>query len=151
VVDQVVASGASVLVGCAAGADALVRAACPDAQVFSAARMFPDLPFRAALVNRSVALVWALVTRAGRLVAFAGGPCPAYIFPARKWESGMPPSGTWSTLALAAGMGLPVVVFWCAPGPAALPAWPGWSWSPVTAGPFAGSWTGLVPAGRETT
>ena len=139
VVCAVSASGASVLVGCAAGADALVRASCFDAQVFSARSLFPQLPLRAALAARSVALVQALVPD-GQLVAFTGGPCPAYIFPGRQWESGMPPSGTWSTLALAAGLGLPAFLFWCAAGPAALPDWPCWSWSPVAAGPFAGSW-----------
>jgi len=139
VVEQVIVSGASVLVGCAAGADALVRASCPGARVFSAQSLFPALPPRQALAARSVALVRALVP-SGQLVAFTSGPCPAYIFPARKWESGMPPSGTWSTLALAAGLGLPAFLFWCTPGPPALPDWPCWSWSPVAAGPFAGSW-----------
>jgi len=134
-------AGAEILVGDAAGADALVRQAAPAARVFAAARREP-----AALVARSVALVRAAaaVPAAGWLVALAGGPCPAGIVPAARWRSGRPASGTWSSAALAAGLGVPVLVVWCAASAVALPAWPG-GWAAVAGAPWAPTVTLAAP------
>ena len=81
------------------------------------------------------------------LVGFVSGPCPAGVVPARSWRSGRPASGSWSELALGVGLGVPsVVVFWCASGPPALPAWPSGSWAPAGSGPlWSGAWR-WVPA-----
>ena len=128
VVSHYAAAGHSLAVGCAAGADQLVRQVAPHAQVFQAAA-YAGLPV-ARLAQRSAAMVRA-VQQAGPgslLVGFAGSPCPPACRPRSSFQGHG--SGTWGTLALAVGVGLPVVVWWCQPGPAALPA--GWgSWSPL--------------------
>ena len=127
---------ARLLVGCAAGADRLVRrAAGSRAEVWAVAggRFGSG---RAAFARRSAAMVQALAAGAGSsLIGFCSSPCPAGVVPASRWRSGMPPSGTWSSLALAAGLGVQVVVFWCAACAACrLPAWPGGRWLPAALG-----------------
>lgn len=89
----------------------------------------PPLPAR--LARRSQALVSAVsVSGLGcGFVGFASRPCPAGVIPSRSWQSCG--SGTWSTLLLAAGKGVPVVVF---------PL--GWRWQPPV---WPGQWE---PAGR---
>jgi len=149
IVRGVLGQGRGVATGCAAGADALVRSAAGDqALVFSVASGQWGRG-RAAFARRSAALVRAVVASGpgASFVAFVSAPCPAGIAPARSWRSGRPVSGSWSALALAAGLGLPVYVFWCGSGKPALPAAWG-SWSPVAAGPFAGGWE-LGPAQLE--
>ena len=150
VVAGVLAGGAQVAVGCAAGADAFVRSSCPVASVFSVASGAWGRG-RAALVHRSVALVRSVVA-AGPRGAFAGfvaGPCPEGLAPSASASAcfcGLG-SGSWASLALAAGSGVPsVVVFWCAPGPVLLPAWPGGSWI-LAFPPFAGAhlWVPFAP------
>ena len=142
VVGSVLASGRGVAVGCAAGADALVRAAAPGCAVFSVAA-FPGLPARAALAARSAALVSA-VAASGPGAAFVGfvasGPCPAGLVPARSASrcfAGFG-SGSWASLAFAAGLGLPVMVFPSLPGwlPA---AWGAWSPAAVS-GVWSAAW-----------
>ena len=147
VVGAVQAGGGSVAVGCAAGADQLVRAAAPAARVFavSSGRWGSG---RAAFARRSAALVGALAGSGpgASFVGFVSSPCPAGLVPSPSASAcfcGLG-SGSWASLALAAGRGVPVVVFWCAAGPAVLPAWPGGSWAPAS-GAFAGGWA-LVPA-----
>lgn len=140
----VVAAGAGVAVGCAAGADALVRSAAPGAAVFSVApgRFGSG---RAAFARRSVACVRA-VASSGQGAAFAGfvsASCPAGLVPSSGWRAGAVVSGSWSALALAAGLGLPVFVFRCAFGVVLPSSWG--AWSRVAAGPFAGAWR-LSPA-----
>jgi hypothetical protein len=137
VVSAVVAGGARPAVGCAAGADALVRAAAPGALVLRVRGHR-----RSSFVARSVRLVRAVVAApqpAGfpSFYAFVSGPCPAGIAPAPRWSSGASPSGSWSTAALAAGLGLRLSVFWCAPGAPALPSWAPGSWAP--------GWSPAVP------
>lgn len=130
-------SAVPVLVGDAPGADAFVRGACPRARVFGVS----GVRSASALVARSVALVRALAGfgPGACLVAFAGGPCPGGVVPAAAWRSGVSPSGTWSSAALAAGLGVSVVVAWCAPGAPVLPAWPGGAWSALPALPWGGA------------
>ena len=98
---------------------AWVLAAAPAALVFC-----PSFSGPGALPARACRLVRA----AGSVLAFPAAACPAGIVPARSWRSGSPPSGCWSEIALAVGLGLPVVVVGVAVGSAALPAWPGGSW-----------------------
>jgi hypothetical protein len=143
VVAHYAAAGQPLAVGCAAGADNFVRQVAPHAQVFQAAAYAG--PPVARLARRSAAMVRAVQqSPAGLLVGFAGSPCPPACRPRSSFQGHG--SGTWGTLALAVGVGLPVVLFWCQPGPAALPA--GWgSWSPVfVAGLLA--WQ-LGPAGQQ--
>lgn len=77
------------------------------------------------------------------LVAFPGAPCPAVCRPVagplavgRVSGGG---SGTWLTVALAVGAGLPVVLF--LPAGVAAPAWPGGSWLPAAS---SGVWAAAV-------
>lgn len=112
-----------VAVGDAAGADALVRAACPSALVFRAGGFSAG-----ALVARSCALVAALAASPSPvLVGFVEIGCPLGIVPAARWLSGRPASGSWSSLALAAGRGVRVGVVGCCPFFAPPAAWGVWS------------------------
>ncbi len=71
-----------------------------------------SLPLRARLARRSLACVRSSAVGAGSgLVAFVSGPPP------RRFGVGAFPScgsGSWSSVAAAAAIGLPVVVFGCA-------------------------------------
>jgi len=138
VVAGVVGSGAQAVVGCASGADLHVRSACPAALVLSVASgVFGS--GRAAFALRSSALVHHVAAAGGVQVGFVSSACPAGVVPAASWRSGASVSGSWSSLALAAGTGVGVVVFWCGAGAPLLPAWPGGSWGRA-AGLFAGGW-----------
>lgn len=143
VVGAVEGSGRGIMVGCAPGADALVRAAAPGATVFRA-----NSRERWALAVRSQLMVRAVVSsgEGAGLVGFVTGPCPGGIVPGRSWSSGERPSGSWSTLALGVGLGLPVLVFPCgwAWSP---PPWPG-TWAVAGSGVWAEGWR-WVPAARQ--
>lgn len=149
VVAAVLASGRGVAVGCAAGADALVRSAAgPSAVVFSVASGSFGRG-RSAFARRSAALVAAVAASGpgAGLVAFVSAPCPAGLLPAASPSRAFAGlgSGSWASCALAAGVGLPVVVFWCGSGSFAPP--PAWgSWSPLSSGPWAGAWLLSPPA-----
>lgn len=146
-VRQVLQLGWSVSVGCAAGADLLVRSAAPGASVFSVAGgAFGS--GRSAFAARSAALVRSVAGGGGSFVGFVSGPCPAGVLPGRSWSSGSSVSGSWSSLALAAGLGCSVFVFWCAPGAPVLPSWVGGCWSPSSSGLFVGAWQ-WVPASAQ--
>jgi hypothetical protein len=121
-------AGHYVAVGCAKGADAMVANSGAPVIVFRVRSGSPAWAFAA----RSAQLVRAVRASgaAPRFVAFITHPCPAGIVPARSWKSGSPSSGSWSTLALAAGLGIPVYVFWCSPRASSLPAWG--TWLPVS-------------------
>lgn len=141
-VASVGASGRGVAVGCAAGADLLVRSACPSAVVFRAASRL-----RAALAARSASFVRAVASSGpGRcLVVLPCRLCPVGLLPssvASRCFCGLG-SGSWASAALAAGLGVPVVVFGLPL--AALPA--SWGrWVPAAAsGPWASGFR-LVPA-----
>jgi len=141
VVGAVQSDGLHVAVGCARGADSFVRHAAPGARVFRASAFGSG---RGAFAARSAALVRAVAGSGGALTGFVLTPCPAGVVPARSWRSGSHPSGSWSALALAVGLGLSVFVFWCRQGLAVLPGWGG-SWVAVASGPFAGAFQ-FVPA-----
>jgi hypothetical protein len=95
------------------------------------------VPLIGRLAQRSAAMV-AACAGGGGLVAFPAAACPTGLLPAGRWQpSG---SGTWSSLALAAGIGLTVVVFPLGWPADQLPAWPG-DWSPAGAtGVWAAGW-----------
>jgi len=132
-------------VGCASGADLFARSAVPSARVFSVGSFrSPGVPFGAALARRSAACVRAGVAAGGPVAGFVSGPCPSAVRPSASSSacfcgSG---SGSWASLSFAAGLGAPVVVWWCGPGAPSLPAWGG-SWVPVS-GAVAGV---RLPAG----
>lgn len=124
---------AVVSVGDAAGLDALVRYACPQARVFRAENRSPR-----ALVDRSQRMIYGVaIHHHCWLLSFPDAPCPAGVTPAKTWKSGKTPSGTWSTTALMAGLRRPVIVVWCGEGDPALPDWPGGAWQEVKALPWA--------------
>ena len=103
-------AASSVLTSCGAGAPSAVAAAFPGCQFFSAsAPAFCGLG-RAAFAARAAALVRTLAASPSPLwVCFPGGVCPAAAVPSRSW--GSCGSGSWSECALAAGLGVPVLVF----------------------------------------
>lgn len=114
---------AAVAVGDAPGADALVRSACPSALIFRAASFSAG-----ALVARSCAMVAAVASSPSPvLVGFVEMSCPAGIAPGTSWRSGRPVSGSWSSLALAAGRGVRVGVVLCAPLLSPPTDWGDWS------------------------
>lgn len=143
VVASVQGSGRQVAVGCAAGADALVRVAAPGALVFSVSGgAFGS--GRSAFARRSAALV-QVVAGSGPgagFVGFVAGPCPVGLVPSPSSSACFQGfgSGSWASLALAAGLGLPVIVFWCSSAAVSLaPSWG--SWLPAAqSGPFASGW-----------
>lgn len=123
-----------VCVGCAAGADSYARSAVPGARVFSvAAFRSPGVSFGAALARRSVACVRAGVAAGGPVAGFVSRACPPAVRPSASPSACFcgGGSGSWASLALAAGLGAPVVVWWCGSGAPSLPSWGG-SWVPVS-------------------
>ena len=129
-----VPSGSPVFVGCAAGVDAFFRRAFPSAEVFavSSGRWGSG---RGAFAARSVACVRAVAAAGGLWVSFPAFACPAGLRPSSSQSrcfSGFS-AGTWSSLALALGSGVPCLVF----SPAGVPA--GWGLSPV---PGCPGWVG---------
>jgi hypothetical protein len=147
-VEAVLSSGRGVAVGCARGADALVRSVCPSSVVFHAASFaVPGVSSRSALVMRSVSLVRAVAASGpeAAFVVFHSRPCPPGLLPSASSSAcfcGLG-SGSWASAAFAAGLGLPLVVFPCGFSLAQLPSsWGSW----VCAG--AGVWASgfrLVP------
>lgn len=112
--------GVPVFVGCAGGVDAAVRSSVPGARVFRASS-FSGGSFSSRLVRRSCAFVGALASLPSPLlVSFPAGPCPAGCVPGASWVSCG--SGSWSSAALAAGCGVPVLLFLGSWRPS---SWPG--------------------------
>jgi len=159
VVASVLGSGRRVAVGCARGADQLVRSAAPGALVFSASAVAASagLPAgsRASFARRSASLVSAVAASGpgAGFVGFVSSPCQASVRPSSSPGACFcgGGSGSWASLALAAGLGLPVVVFWCVPAGAPVPqvAPPSWggSWVRAGSGVWASGWR-FVPAPR---
>lgn len=100
-----VPTGVPVLVGCARGVDQVVRELRPDAIVFSVERLD-----RAGFAARSAAFIESLACRSGVLLSFPSGQCPIGLVPAAQWRSASG-SGSWGSLALAVGLGVPVFVY----------------------------------------
>ena len=139
------AASAAVVTGCASGVDACVRAWCPAARVVHASA-FGGVP-----AARSVAVVRAVAASAGLggagalWLAFPSGPCPVGLVPSRSASACFAGfgSGTWASLALAVGLGVPCLVG--VPAGVAVPA--GWGLAPHPAGSGpGGAWAGFRPA-----
>jgi hypothetical protein len=141
VVRGVVGAGLGVAVGCAPGADRAVRSAarsCGASPLVFSVSSGRWGSGRGAFAARSVACVRAVAASGpgARFCAFVSSSCPAGLFPGPSPFVGLG-SGSWASCALAAWLGLPLVVFWCGGGPPVLPS--SWGvWSPVASGPFAG-------------
>lgn len=110
--------GSSVFVGCAAGVDAAFRGFFPSASVFFASSFGSG---RGSFAARSVACVRAVAAAGGFLpplwVAFPSGACPAGLLPSASSSRAFcgSGSGSWASLAFAAGSGVPCLVFGFAP------------------------------------
>ena len=128
-------AGFRVGVGCARGVDSVVRSAARSPVLFAVSSGRWGVG-RRAFAARTCALVRAAVASGGALVCFPAGPCPPGVSPARSWRSGSPPSGSWSAVALAVGLGLRVFLGPVGVRPVSAPPWG--SWAPVASGPFAG-------------
>ena len=144
VVSSVVSAGRGAAVGCASGADAFVRSVCSSASVFRASSYGSG---RFAFVRRSSALVSAVASSGVGcgVVAFVSSPCPRGLFPSAsstRCFRGFG-SGSWSSAALAVGLGVPVVVFPCGFDSSLLSSWGG-SWV-ACSGSFAGGFR-FVPS-----
>jgi len=130
----------SVLTSCGAGAPSLVAAAFPGCQFFSASSpAFRGLG-RRAFAARAASLVRSLAASPAPLwVCIPGGACSAGVVPCRSWVSCG--SGSWSECALAAGLGVPVLVFL----PVGVVPPSGWgSWASL--GSFLGGGWWFLPA-----
>lgn len=117
-----VPSNVPVHVGCASGVDELVRSLCPRARVFSVAEVGFD--GRGAFARRSQLCVESVAVAGGVWCSFPGGACPAGLFPsasAARCFSGFG-SGSWASLAFAAGLGVPCLLF-LPPGVSAPTGW----------------------------
>lgn len=127
-----------VSVGCARGVDAVVRAFCPRARVFSVASGDFGLG-RGAFAARSVACVRSVAVPSGVWVSFPCSPCPAGLVPSASSSRAFSGSGSgsWASLAFALGSGVRCLV-WLPTGVVA-PA--GWGLSPV-----GGGWWVSVPS-----
>ena len=135
---------ASVVTGCARGIDGVARLARPSASVIRASAFGAG---RGALAARSTAVVRAVAAGdpSALWLAFPSGPCPAGLVPSRQSSACFTGhgSGTWASLALAVGLGVPTLVF-LPPGASAPPAWP-LAPVPGCAGP-RGSWVRFRPS-----
>jgi hypothetical protein len=97
------------LIGDATGLDALAQTVAQahhlNLQVYEKR---PDLPYRAQGAERSTRMVKALALAGGTLHAWPNKPASGKLKPSRGWPTGAAGSGTWGTIALAVGLGLPV-------------------------------------------
>jgi len=126
IVKAVMSKGLPVATGCAYGVDEAVRYVDPSITVFRV-NSGEWGRGKSAYARRSTAMVKSLIgTERCGLVGFPTSECPVGVEPAREWRSGKPPSGTWSTIALAYGLNIPVVVFPL--DGVKLPNWKGVQW-----------------------
>ena len=97
------------LVGDASGLDALARSIGQthhlNLQIYEKRS---ELPHRAQGAERSTRMVKALAVLQGSLHAWPNKPAPHQLMPSRNWPMGATGSGTWGTIALAVGLGIPV-------------------------------------------
>lgn len=96
-----------ILVGCARGVDAQVRAIYPDALIYRATDYEAET-WPAKLAMRSAAMVADIRGDGSCLIAIPMKPCPPKVKPCTIWQPSSG-SGTWGTIALAAGLGVPTV------------------------------------------
>ena len=137
-VSSIHSHGLTIAVGCAKGADAMVRKHDPQAELFAVASGHWGQG-KNAYAARSAAMVKAIAqTHRSGLVGLVTSPCPSGIVPAKSWRSGKPVSGSWSTIALAAGLNVPIVVFLLGKHEHELPNWGNWATAGV--GVWAGGW-----------
>jgi hypothetical protein len=115
-------SDAAVVVGCASGIDALVRAACPSARVLRASDYGVG---RGALAARSIACVRAVMAVSGVWVSLPDVACPMGLRPSPSPSACFAGygSGSWASLALALGLGVRCWVF-LPPGISIPAGWP---------------------------
>lgn len=114
--------GATVCVGCAAGVDEQVRRWVGDnagLKVFRAAD-HPGSNYAQRLANRSAAMVEFLRGKNSCLIAFPMAPCPIGVEPCKQWRSAKG-SGTWGTIALSVGLGIPTMIW--LPADISAPEW----------------------------
>ena len=114
-----------IAVGCARGVDAQIRRLRGDATVYSVASPGAGSGARSwavALARRSM----AMVDDCYLLIGFASVSCPLDVYPAHSFVGGG--SGTWASIAYAAGRGIPVVVFLDLDNEICLPEWIGGHW-----------------------
>lgn len=132
--------GSKVLVGCAKGVDSYYRERFPAAEVFSVASGRWGQG-RGAYAARSTACVRVVKAAGGLWVSFPASPCPAGLLPSSSSSRCFNnfSAGTWSSLALALGSGVPCLV--CLPSGVAVPK--GWGLSPV---PGCPGWVGCPVA-----
>ncbi len=134
---EAVMAGTAVYTTCGTGAAAAARACAPTAIVFS--RTFAGhgaLPARATRFVRALAVAPAPV-----LICWPGRSCPMGLLPDSRWQPCG--SGSWSELALAVGLDVPVRIFlppMCSPPL----AWG--NWTVVDAGSLSGAWALRPPA-----
>lgn len=128
-----------VVVGCASGIDALVRSACPSAQVFWAMNYGVG---RGALAARSIACVRAVEATDGLWVSLPDVACPMGLRPSPSPAACFAGygSGSWASLALAVGLGVRCWVF--LPPGVSVPA----GWPLVT---LADGWFASVPSASQ--
>ena len=74
----------------------------------------PQLPWRAQEAERSTRMIKALALTDGALHTWPNKPVPEGLRPAKTWSKNAAGSGTWDTVALAVGLGIPVQLqpFW---------------------------------------
>ena len=142
-----VPAGVRVSVGCAAGADAVVRSwfgAAGSVLLFSVASgRFGS--GRAAFARRSSRCVLSVAAGSrGLLVVVPVGACPAGVAPSRSFAGRG--SGSWGSAAFALGRGRRVLVW--LPAGSRPPVWSSVSWSSAGAFGSAGCWWLGVPAPR---
>ena len=123
-----------VAVGCARGVDSFFRDQFPAAQVFSVSDFGSG---RGAFAARSVAFVQSLAADSGILVSFPSSACPVGLLPSASSSRAFcgSGSGSWASLALAVGSGVPCFVF----APFGVPR----GWGFVACG---GGWFSFTPA-----
>lgn len=122
--------GYSVVTGCANGADAAVRSAVPSATIFRASDFGSG---KSSFARRSIAMIDSLPS-GSILVAFPDKSCPGKLSPnasASRCFCGSG-SGTWATIAYAAGRGHEIYLYYDTP-----PAWGKWT---LANGIFVGSY-----------
>ena len=131
------APGAAVVTGCASGIDQVARSLAPSALVFRASRFGRG---RGSFARRSIAVVRRVAGSPSALwVSAPGRACPQGLVPSASSSACFAGfgSGSWASLALALGLGVPALV-WL---PAGITPPAGWGLSLVCAG-RSGAWWG---------